>query len=98
MTAAIAALLVVAVVVLLLCCTSLLLLDNVLDRLHALGPAAMVSGMAVVVAVWLQHGLDTSSIKASLILIVLVLTGPVVSHTMAWATVERTRHASRQSE
>ena len=86
---AVGLLLVVAVGVQIACCVCLLLFENVLDRLHLLGAAALVSGGGVTLAVWLQHGFASASIKATLVLVVLLATGPILAHTMAAAITRR---------
>jgi multicomponent Na+:H+ antiporter subunit G len=87
--AAIGVLLVLAVIIELASALGVLLMPTALDRLHFLGPATIIPPLAVAAAVWLKHGVDQSSIKATLVLVFVVVTGPVLSHVTARAVVAR---------
>ena len=84
-------LLLLAVAVEVACAVGLLVLDNALDRLHFVGPATIVGPLAVAAAVWVEQGLDAASVKATLVLLLLVLSGPILSYVMARVVVERSR-------
>ena len=86
---AIACLLALAVVAELAAALGVLLMDDALDRLHFVGLGSVVGPCAVVLAVWLHHGLDPSSVKVTLIVALLLLTAPVLTHMTARATVGR---------
>ncbi len=92
--AAIAVLLAAAVLAELAAALGVALMDDALDRLHFVGVGSIVGPCAFAAAVWLRHGLDPSSIKVTLIAALVVLTGPVVSHVTARATVRRTEHSA----
>ena len=86
---AIGTLLALAVAIELACALGVLLMPTALDRLHFLGPATIMPPLAVACAIWLRHGADQASIKATLLFILVVITGPVLSHVMARAVVAR---------
>jgi multisubunit Na+/H+ antiporter MnhG subunit len=90
-----ALLLAVAVLVLLACGAGVLLTHNALDRLHYLGPATILAPLAVAAAVWVRHGWDQPSIKATLVLLLVWITAPVLTHVTARATVG---HSERVEE
>lgn len=73
-------LLAVGVAIELLSCLGLLVMDDVYDRLHYLGPAAVLGPVVIAAAVILEEALSTAGIKAILIAVVLVAGGPVVTH------------------
>lgn len=73
-------LLVVGVAIELLSCLGLLVMDDVYDRLHYLGPAAVLGPVVIAAAVILEEALSTAGIKAILIAVVLAAGGPVVTH------------------
>jgi multicomponent Na+:H+ antiporter subunit G len=78
-----------AVIVEVACAIGLLLMRSALDRLHFLGPATIVGPLLVALASWLQHGADQASLKASLVLILLVVSGPILSFVTARAVLEQ---------
>jgi multicomponent Na+:H+ antiporter subunit G len=78
-----------AVVVEIVCAVGMLLMRNALDRLHFLGPATIVGPLLVALAVWLRHGIDQAGLKAGLVLVLLVVSGPILSYVTARAVVER---------
>ena len=82
-------LLVIAVVVELACAVGVVLMDNALDRLHFIAPATIIPPLAIALASWVRHGADQSSIKATLALLFLIITGPVLSHITARSMVAR---------
>ncbi|HEV7664176.1 MAG TPA: monovalent cation/H(+) antiporter subunit G [Chloroflexota bacterium] len=73
------------------CGIGVLVMDNALDRLHFVGPATILGPLAFAAAAWLQRGADQASIKATLVLLLVVLAGPVLSHVTARAIVNRAR-------
>jgi monovalent cation/proton antiporter MnhG/PhaG subunit len=86
-----AVLLVFGVAVELACCIGVLVMDDAYDKLHYLGPAALVGPPAVALAVVLQHGLDAAGIKALLTVGLLMVSSPVLSHATARALYIRQR-------
>ena len=55
------------------------------DKLHYTGPAAVVGPVAIAGAVLVEEPLSSAGIKAVLVAIVLLLTGPVLVHATARA-------------
>jgi multisubunit Na+/H+ antiporter MnhG subunit len=79
--AAIAALLALAVLVELICCAGILAMRTPLQRLHYLGPLAMVAPGLIGVAIALAHSVYAGAgLKAIFIALVLAAFGPVLSH------------------
>lgn len=70
----------------LLCCLGLLVARDVYDRLHFMGPATSVGPVLIAAAVVLEEALSTAGVKAILIALVLLCTGPTLTHAMARAT------------
>jgi len=79
-----------AVAVEVACGLGMLVTTNALDRLHFVGPATILGPLAFATAVWLQRGADQASIKTTLVLFLVVLAGPVLSHVTARAIVSHT--------
>ena len=88
---AVAALLVLAAGIVVLCSAGVATAPTVYDRIHLLGPAAMVAPPLVAAAVVTQEGLSPLGIKAMLVVLVLWVTGPVLTHATARAAAIRER-------
>ncbi len=69
----------------LLSCLGVLAGRNAYARLHYLGPAVIVGATACVLAVIAEDGLSQSGIKAILMLVVLLVIAPILSHATARA-------------
>ena len=69
----------------LLCCVGLLLMRNAFDRLHYLGPAATLGPVLIGAAVLVRHSSVQSCIKVILLVIMLLLINPVLTHATARA-------------
>jgi multicomponent Na+:H+ antiporter subunit G len=81
------------------------------DKLHYTSPAAIVGPVAIAGAVLVEEPLSSAGVKAVLVAIVLLLTGPVLEHATARAArvrehgrfvilseeLERKEHPSRSS-
>ena len=87
----VALLLGLAVAVEVACGLGVLLMRNALDRLHFVGPATILGPLAIAAAAWLQRGADQASIKTTLVLVLLVVTGPILSYVTARVVVARSR-------
>lgn len=72
------------------CALGVLLMGNALDRLHFVSLASLLGPIAITAAVWLRHGWGGPSGKVTLVLLLIVLTGPVLSHVTGRAAVRRT--------
>lgn len=88
---AVAALLAMAAVVVVLCAAGVATAPTVYDRIHLVGPAAMVAPPLVAAAVVTQEGLSPLGIKAMLVVVVLWITGPVLTHATARVAAIRER-------
>ncbi len=84
-------LLFVGVAIELLCCFGVLLGRNPYARLHFIGPATLLGSAAVAAAVLIQDSFSQSGIKAILIVLAFVATGPILSHATARAVHVRSR-------
>ncbi|MBJ6726108.1 monovalent cation/H(+) antiporter subunit G [Geomesophilobacter sediminis] len=77
-------LLVMAAALALLCALGLLVMEGFHDKLHYLAPIVLATA-AVVLAVFLQEGLNPSSIKALLVFLVVMISNPVLTYAAARA-------------
>jgi monovalent cation/proton antiporter MnhG/PhaG subunit len=59
------------------------------DRLHYLGPVSVVGGPALLLAVLVQSGCSQVTGKVALLVVILLATGPVVTHAIARAGLLR---------
>jgi len=88
---AVAVLLGFGVLVELACCIGVLVMDDAFDKLHYLGPAAIVGPLAVAAAVIVRESLSEAGIKAILTAALLIVASPVLSHATARALYIRQR-------
>jgi monovalent cation/proton antiporter MnhG/PhaG subunit len=88
---AVVVLLVLGVAVELACCLGVLVMDDAYDKLHYLGPAAIVGPLAVAAAVVVRESLSQAGIKALLTAGLLIVASPVLSHATARALYIRQR-------
>jgi multicomponent Na+:H+ antiporter subunit G len=84
-------LLAVGVIVELLCCVGVLVMDDAYDKLHYLGPAAIVGPLAVAIAIVVRESFSQAGIKALLTAGLLLIASPVMSHATARALYIRQR-------
>lgn len=75
-----AVLLAVGVAAVLVSCVGLLVFPRAADRLHLLGVATSLGSVPVAAAVAVREGLSSTSLKAALVAVLLVVLGPVLSH------------------
>lgn len=80
-----AALLVLGVTAILLCGLGVAVMPGVFARLHYQSAAGTVGPTAIVLAVVLRSGVSSVSVKAILILCLLWVCGPVLTHAIARA-------------
>ena len=88
---AVVVLLVFGVDVELACCVGVLVMDDAYDKLHYLGPAAIVGPLAIAAAVVVQESFSQAGIKALLTAGLLIVASPVLSHATARALYIRQR-------
>jgi multicomponent Na+:H+ antiporter subunit G len=80
---AVAALLALTVAFELISCAGLWALRTPFDRLHLTGLAAVTGPVLLAVAVLIDQGLGQAGIKAILIALLVLITGPVLTHAIA---------------
>lgn len=89
----VALLLAAAVTVELLCCLGLLVMRNAFDRLHYLGPAATLGPVLIGIAVLVRHSSAQACIKGVLLVVLVLLVNPVLTHATARAArIRQTGH------
>lgn len=59
------------------------------DRLHYMGPVTVVGGMTLFLAVFLHAGFSQMTGKVAVAIFVLIVTGPVITHSIARAGLNR---------
>jgi multicomponent Na+:H+ antiporter subunit G len=62
---------------------------DAVDRLHYLGPATVVGGGGVLLAVAVQEGATWVTVRVAVIVALLVVVGPVLGHATARAGLVR---------
>jgi len=87
----VAALLVLGVTIELVCCIGVLVMDDAYDKLHYLGPAAIVGPLVIAAAVVVRESLSQAGIKALLTAALLIVASPVLTHATARALYIRQR-------
>jgi multicomponent Na+:H+ antiporter subunit G len=86
-----AVLLVFGVATSLLCCLGIGIMRSAYDRLHFLSAMGTVGATAVVAGVLVEEGLSSGGLKAIIVLLALLVTGPVLTHAIARAAYIRER-------
>lgn len=64
-------------------------MENVYDRLHCIGLAALLAPAAVTLAVVLRHSSAQAVIKVLLLLVITLIVNPVLTHATARAAMVR---------
>lgn len=73
------------------CCLGVLVMRDAYDKLHYLGPAAIVGPLAIAVAVVVKESLSQAGIKALLVAALMIVASPVLTHATARALYIRRR-------
>jgi multicomponent Na+:H+ antiporter subunit G len=81
----IGALLFVGVGTEILCCIGVVVARDVFDRLHFVGPASTLGPVAIGAAVVVEAPLEQAGVKSIIVVLVLVLINPVLTHATARA-------------
>ncbi len=76
-------------------CVGIAVMDDPLDRLHLVTPAAMIGAVAVSAAVVVRDGLSASGLAAILVAVIMAGTGPFTSHAIARSIMVRRGAAPR---
>ena len=88
--AIITVLLALVVLVELICCAGILVMKTPLQRLHYVGPAAMVCPVLVALAVAVsKNPISGAGLKAELIALIIVVFAPALSHATGRAALAR---------
>lgn len=80
----------------LLCAVGVLVMRNPFDRLHYLAPATTLGPLAIAAAVLIAESDSQAKIKSVLVAVVLLMTGPVLTHATAraaWTRLQGQRNA-----
>jgi multicomponent Na+:H+ antiporter subunit G len=85
----VASLLALAVAAVAVSAVGVLVSRDAIDRLHYLGPATVVGGGAILLAVLLQEGASWVTARVAVIVVLLVVVGPVLGHATARAGLVR---------
>ena len=78
-------LLAVGVVIELISCVGILVARQFYDRLHYVGPASTLGAFMIGAALVAQDGLKQQGVKSILVVFLLVVVGPVLTHATARA-------------
>jgi multicomponent Na+:H+ antiporter subunit G len=73
------------------CCVGVLVMDDAYDKLHYLGPAAIVGPLVLSIAVLITEAFSQAGVKALLTAGLLLISSPVLSHATARALYIRQR-------
>jgi len=88
---AVAILLSFGVAVELCCCVGVLVMDDAFDKLHYLGPATIVGPGAIAAAIVVRESFSQAGVKALLVVGLLIVASPILSHATARALYIRQR-------
>jgi monovalent cation/proton antiporter MnhG/PhaG subunit len=88
---AVAVLLGFGIVIELACCVGVLVMEDAYDKLHYLGPAAIVGPVMIAAAVVVRESFSQAGVKALLTAGLLTIASPVLSHATARALYIRRR-------
>jgi monovalent cation/proton antiporter MnhG/PhaG subunit len=73
------------------CCVGVLVMEDAYDKLHYLGPAAIVGPLVIAAAVVVRESFSQAGIKSLLTAGLLIIASPVLSHATARALYIRQR-------
>lgn len=66
-----------------------LLARDAFDRLHYLGPVTIIGGLAILIAVLVHEGFAVITGKVAVTVLILIATGPIITHAIARAGIIR---------
>lgn len=87
-----------AVLVELLCAVGIVVMRSPFDRLHYLAPATTLGPFALAIAVLVAECEGQAKIKAVLVAVVLLTTGPILTHATARAAWTRLQCGADRDE
>ena len=73
------------------CCVGVLVMEDAYDKLHYLGPAAIVAPALLAAGVVIRESFSQAGIKALLVAALLAVSSPVLTHATARALYIRRR-------
>jgi monovalent cation/proton antiporter MnhG/PhaG subunit len=88
---AVVILLVVGVAIELACCVGVLVMRDAHDKLHYVGPAAILGPIAVAGAIVIRESLSQAGVKAIITALLLIIANPVLTHATGRALYIRRR-------
>ncbi len=90
MTALSYGLLIFSTAIAVICTAGIIGMRDLYDKLHYLAPVSILSTASIAAAIAIEKGLlSQSGIKSVLVLIVMAISGPVITHAVARAEVLR---------
>jgi multisubunit Na+/H+ antiporter MnhG subunit len=88
---AVGALLVAVVAIELACCVGLLVMRDAHDKLHYIGPAAILGPIAAAAAIVIRESFTAAGVKAIVTAVLLIIANPVLAHATGRALYIRRR-------
>jgi monovalent cation/proton antiporter MnhG/PhaG subunit len=88
---AVVSLLTAGVAIELACCIGVLAMRDAHDKLHFIGPAAILGPVAIAVAIVIRESFSEAGIKAILTAALLIIANPVLTHATGRALYIRRR-------
>jgi monovalent cation/proton antiporter MnhG/PhaG subunit len=88
---AVGLLLVVGVAIELACCLGVLVMHDAHDKLHYIGPAAILGPIAVAAAIVVRESWSQAGIKAVITAVLMIIANPVLTHATGRALYIRRR-------
>jgi monovalent cation/proton antiporter MnhG/PhaG subunit len=88
---AVGVLLVVGVAIELACCLGVLVMRDAHDKLHYIGPAAILGPIAVAAAIVVRESWSQAGIKAVITAVLMIIANPVLTHATGRALYIRRR-------
>jgi monovalent cation/proton antiporter MnhG/PhaG subunit len=88
---AVGVLLVVGVAIELSCCLGVLVMRDAHDKLHYIGPAAILGPIAVAAAIVVRESWSQAGVKAVITAVLMIIANPVLTHATGRALYIRRR-------
>jgi monovalent cation/proton antiporter MnhG/PhaG subunit len=88
---AVGVLLAVGVAIELACCLGVLVMRDAHDKLHYIGPAAILGPIAVAAAIVVRESWSQAGIKAVITVVLMIIANPVLTHATGRALYIRRR-------
>jgi len=88
---AVGVLLAAGVAIELACCLGVLLMRDAHDKLHYIGPAAILGPISIAAAIVIRESLSQAGVKAIVTAVLLIIANPVLTHATGRALYIRRR-------